>query len=227
MHTFANRVCDWYLHWDTKKYEKNEKSRTWPIKKAITALVTFIENSWPRFVFARNVCWSRFRPCSTRPVHGPQRNRVPWPHYNMANKPFGHVRGHVSGHVSLYSWSRLATFRSCSWPRFVHARGHVAFIFVVTFTTFWPGSKQNFWSFFARFLRGFWNRSNATNICIWDHSKGLENQFLGTFKSCQAVENNFIFIFMNFLFLAKTGLENGHYRSQKGLKSEFSSLLDP
>ena len=119
-----------------EKYGKMKKSRTWPMKKAIKDLVTFIAHFWSRFVSAKNVCWSRFRPCSTRPVHGPQRNRVPWPHYNVANKPFGHVCGHVSPHVSLYSWPRfghvsfmfVATLHSNSWPRYIHVRsrfGHV------------------------------------------------------------------------------------------------------
>ena len=121
----------------------------------------------------------------------------------------------------------MVTFR----PRFVHVRGHVTFIFVAMLhscsVTFRPRSKLDFWSFLACFLRGFWNRSNATSICIWDHSKGLENQFLGTFKSCQSVDNNFIFIFMKFLFLAKTGFENGRYRSQKGLKKPFCGCFEP
>ena len=124
----------------------------------------------------------------------------------------------------------LAVFNRIARPRF--KLGHISngsvwsssAMFLVTFVVTF---KIVFWSFFSCFLRGFWNLTNATSICIWDHSKALENQFLGTFKSCQAVDNNFIFIFMKFLFLAKTGFENGRYRSQKGLKSELSSLLDP
>ena len=115
-----------------------------------------------------------------------------------------------------------ATFQT--WPHFnLVSSSPSATLLATSVATF----TIVFWSFFTCFLKGFWNQPNATSIWLWDHEKVLENRFLGTFKSHDSVENDFYFIFMKSFVFAKTGLENGRYRLQKGLKSEFSSLLDP
>ena len=48
-----------------------------------------------------------------------------------------------------------------------------------------------------------------------------------SFKSYEAVDNDFYFYFMKFLFFAKMEFENGRYRSQKGLKKPFCGCFEP
>ena len=76
---------------------------------------------------------------------------------------------------------------------------------------------------FKRFL----NWSNATSIWIWDPSKHLENRFLGTFKSCDSVGNDFYFIFVKLCVFTKMGLGNDRYRLQKGPKKPFCGCFGP
>ena len=54
------------------------------------------------------------------------------------------IRGHVS-----------ATFRSCSWPRYIHIHGHVTFIFVVMFGHVSATFKTRFLKFFSVFFERF------------------------------------------------------------------------
>ena len=151
-----------------------------------------------------------------------QRKKVAW---DLGRSYIGHVSNSV-GMSNRINWScstgslghvsNSATFQLGQFEFLGHVSGHVR------------GHIQNHYlKFFTCFLRGFWNRPNTTSICLWDHAKDLENRFLGTFKSCEAVDNYYYFIFMKILIFAKTELENGSHSSQKGLKSEFSSLLDP
>ena len=57
--------------------------------------------------------------------------------------------------------------------------------------------------------------------------KHLENRFLGTFKSCDSVGNDFYFIFVKICVLMKMGLVNRSIPFQKGPKKPFCGCFGP
>ena len=112
------------------------------------------------------------------------------------------VRNSMTGHVSLESSD---TFRTHCWTR----------------------SARIFWSFFRRFLACLENSANATGKWISGTPKYSKIQFLGTFKSCGAVESIFFyFIFENFVFLRKWGNIIASTVPERVPKSRFADVLD-
>ena len=145
--TFANSVCDWYLHWNTKKktikIEKWKKSNVTRNVASLSGHVAGHERGrWATFVNCpQQCCWSRFRPRWSQ---------------------CGHVCSHVVAMFNVAgTWptrwlSSLATLQRGQWSIFLscsgHVRGHIPVTFVVMFVATF---KHDFWSFFACFLEVF------------------------------------------------------------------------
>ena len=129
-----------------KKYDKNEKSWTWP-------MVTFIAHFWSRFISTKNVCWRGFghvqhdRDMAHNVTEFPG-HITTWPinHLAMFVATFLVTFRCIRGHVSV-------TFRSCSWPRYIHIRGHVTFMFGHVSATFKTRFLKFFSVFFEKFLK--------------------------------------------------------------------------
>ena len=127
------------------------------MKKAITLLVTFIAQFWsrsshtsghvssPRKMFAGHVQRDRYMAQNVNEFPG---HITTWPinHLAMFVATFLVTFRCIRGHVSV-------TFRSCSWPRYIHVRGHVTFMFGHVSATFKTRFLKFFSVFFERFLK--------------------------------------------------------------------------